>query len=383
MNKTPKRSKLSHLDSNRMNIDEDETIVDNDNNSGIDDGDNDNNNDNNPFTTIKEVKEGNIEEIEIIENDEEKKEEEINEEDNEEEDNDDVYIINLDKSPNKLPENKTPSTTPYKTPNRSKNHNNLLQVQNNYITFENSPLSTRKSVNFLSQSPYQKISNKTATSYGEQEIHTMTTTMDQNPESEMDIDIISVGGSSNHSFHQEETGERGGEPLSMSREVTPEVEDPSQSITSMELNPGDTDDDTILFSSGYSTPTRVPTIEEGKVIKKGEKDDLKTIQQLLNRATTPRRPIEAMTKHSNPPIIYNLEEEDEEVNKEEDKENSNSNHTNTHFKATTTKLNSEIQSLFSDRTLLTRDFEDSSLLNKKDTPVHTIDDDGKFLFKIK
>jgi len=450
MKKTPKHSRqLSDLDSNRMIIDEDETIIDNDSNSNIDSGDNNNNN-NHLFPSIEKVREDNIEEIEIIEDDEEKKveeeeeeeekEKEVNGDDEEEEDSDDVYIINLDKSPNKLPENKIPSSTstPYKTPNRNKNTNTLLQVQNNYLTIENSPLSTRKISN-----------NKTETTYRNHEIHmttttTTATTLDQTPELEMDIDIISIGGSSNHSFQQEDStnGTKEGktmreEPLNLSsREVTPEVEDPSQSITSVEPNQGDTDDDTILFSSGYSTPSRggvyTTELEAEKMVQKGETNNLKNIQQLLKRTITtittptsnitPRRQVESVTKNTNP-MIYNLEEEDEEEEevgrnddvdssrraidrkrgekggekggKEggegkkykqfsmlyssslEDKENSDPTHT--HLTPHSSKLNnsSEIQSLFSDdRTVLAggRDDEDS-LLNKKDSILHTIDDD--------
>jgi len=172
----------------------------------------------------------------------------IIEEDSEDHEDHDLYIIQLDKSPNKQPLTHTPSST-HRTPNKTPSQSgggHFLQVKDDSYAYDNSPLSKKSSM--LSHRPPIQAD----TSFGENEI----IKMDKSFVSEMDIDIISVGDSSNSSRSGSSDSGSGGEGRDedmKSRETTPEVD---ASLSQVDMNSSE-DDNTILFSSGNTTPVNV------------------------------------------------------------------------------------------------------------------------------
>ncbi|OUM63844.1 hypothetical protein PIROE2DRAFT_61028 [Piromyces sp. E2] len=170
------------------------------------------------------------------------------EEDSEDNEVQEVYIIHLDKSPKKRPLTHTPTSSsstpsPYrnKTPTPSGSDRHSIGRADDH---ENSPLS-KKSATILPH--HYRIPEDS--SFGENEI----IKMDRPLGTAMDIDIISVGDTSNSSTYEEKEEEM------KIRETTPEID---KSLSLVEMNSSDDDDDddnTILFSSGNTTPIKFNT----------------------------------------------------------------------------------------------------------------------------
>ncbi|ORX51519.1 hypothetical protein BCR36DRAFT_404165 [Piromyces finnis] len=139
-----------------------------------------------------------------------------------------VYFIHLDKSPQK-------SSSVNYTLNEALNDDNNLEKDD---SLDQSPLSKKEAL------ASQPCHDKSYSSFEENEIIKMNKPVG----TEMDIDIISIGDSSNDSHHEEEEKERS------KKETTPEVE---ESFSIVEMNSSEEEDNTIIFSSGNTTPTKI------------------------------------------------------------------------------------------------------------------------------